>query len=113
MPIAITWVLRALARILSGWWIPLVAVVGAWLLEQATGAISWGIFSVAQVTLDGLLFLIQGVSVPATVSEVQWRSLSGYAVQVGALAGLWTAIGLYISSLGLRLVAWVVTLGRF
>lgn len=113
MPVAITWILKAGARLLGGWWIPLIAVVGAWVLEQAVGAVSWGLLSFGQVLLDGLLFVIKSVPAPATVTESQWKELSASAVQVGAIAGLWTAIGLYISSLALRMLAWVVTLGRY
>lgn len=113
MPVAIGWVLRAGARLLKGWQIPLIAVVGAWALEQVTGAISWGMLSFGQVLLDGVIFVVATVPAPQAVSEAQWRELSGAAIQVGALAGLWTAIGVYVSSLALRLVAWVVTFGRY
>lgn len=113
MPVAITWILKAGARLLAGWWIPLIAVVGAWALEQTVGAISWGLLAFGQVLLDGMIHVISTVPAPAAVAAEQWREVSGAAVDVGAVAGLWTAIGVYVSSLGLRMVAWVLTFGRY
>lgn len=114
LPLAIGWGLRAGAKLLTAWKVPVFAALAAWVLEKSVGAISWGLFVVGSALLDGVLFAVGAAPVPAGgLSASSWAEFSPHIIAFGSLTGFWVALGVYLGSVGLRLVAWAVTLGRF
>ena len=102
--------LRVGAKILAGFWLPLLAVIGGWLIEQATGAVSWGLFTVGQAGLGLVLETLMDITWPDTPN---WGGLPSVALDIGRVSGLWTSVSLVVTSAVLRFVVRMSTLGRF
>ena len=113
IPVAVGWLAKIGIGVASRWWIPLVAAISAWVLEEMVGVVSWGLLKFGSFIVDGILYMLQSVPAPASVSEGVWNTVSVYILPVGDLIGLWTALALYIASVVLRIVAWAVTFGKY
>ena len=112
MPILGGILLRALGKMASAVWLPVVAVAMAWIVEQVTGAISWGIFEVGFAVLRFILELMDSVAWPA---GPDWTAFAGYtsaAIQLLEVSGVLAALTILVTGGVLRVVVKTITLGR-
>ena len=110
MPALIGWVLRLGGKLLSGWVIPFAAVAMAWVIEQFTGAVSWGLFEAGSALLRVLLEAILAFEWP---EPIVWGSFSATATGLLQIAGVLAAIQVVVLAGVARLVVKIVSLGRF
>ena len=112
MPIIGGVLLRALAKVLSAFWMPLIAVALAWAIEQVTGAVSWGIFEIGFAALEFVLGVIDSVGWP---SGPDWTAMARYAeasIQILQIGGVFGAITIYVTGGITRILVRTLTLGR-
>lgn len=109
MPVAIAWILRVLSRFGKGWLFPIFGAAAAWLIEQATGAISWAIVRVGQGIIEVSLDFLD---------EIEWGRPPDWAVfgssflEIASESGAIAALGILVAGGIVRLVVRIVSLGR-
>lgn len=127
MPVVIGWILRLGAKLLKGWWIPILAAVGAWIAEAFLGVISWSVVQVGggllEVVLDSIVDLQIWVD-----ARPDWDGLCGtggalatstygnacaWMYSLLSLTGVLSAIAIVVSGFTLRMLVKLVTLGRY
>ena len=112
MPVLGGLLLRALGKMLSAFWMPLIAVALAWIIEQVTGAISWGIFEVGFAALEFILGLLDSFDWPA---GPDWTTFGQYAqasIQILEISGVFAGITIIVSGGIVRVLVRTLTLGR-
>lgn len=111
IPVAWSWVLSIGGRLLGKVALPLFAGLTIWALENSVGLISWGILAILDGLLTLLLTAMGEVDLPDAPS---WDSiLPAAALDLLHLAGIFQGLGTFISALIIRLLVFLVTLGRF
>lgn len=112
MPIIGGVLLRALGKMLSAFWMPLIAVVMAWIIEQVTGAISWGIFEVGFAVLDFVLGIIDSFDWPTGPDWTTFASYAEASIQILEIGGVFAGITIYVGGAIVRILVKTLTLGR-
>ena len=112
MPFLAGLILRAAGKLLKGWWIPLAAAVSAWVLEQLTGVITWGVFLIAQAVADLLLEVLASATWPASPNWAVLSDEMGTGVTMLSEAGVLGAAQIIVVGGIVRLTVRLLTLGR-
>jgi hypothetical protein len=101
----------ALKRIVDLTLVPVLIAVGLFLIEQTLGLVSWLMLKLGDIVLFlvGLLLAM----IPFPDWELSADTFGSTFLDLAQIAGLWPALGFYVTGLGVAFVAKLITLGRF
>lgn len=112
MPFVLGLLLRGLGKFLSAWWIPLMAVVVAWIAEATTGVIAWGLYLIAQAVGDLILSVLESQTWPSTPDWAVLTTELETGIALLSEAGIIGALQIVVLGGIVRLTVRLLTLGR-
>ena len=103
--------LEVLGRVIQTVLVPALIGLGAWVLELLTDAVSWAVYQIGSLLARGLGTALQAVDLPAP--NVDWTVFGQAFLRLVDLWQMDLALAAVVGASIVRLLVYVVTLGRF